>query len=172
MMGRMGFCDKWMKWIKTCPSFETISVLVNGNSTKDFRPKGGLRQGDPLEPFLFLIVAEGLAGLVREASRLGVLEGLKVGHKHVDVKLLQFADDTLFFCQPKLNSILAIKTVLHCFEITSRLKVNFHKSHVGTIGVTDLDKAIFSKCLNCRCMGVPFKYLGMDIGGSPRSLAF
>jgi len=100
-----------------------------------------------------------------------VLEGIKVGHKHVDVKLLQFADDTLFFCQPKLNSILAIKTILHCFEITSGLKVNFHKIHMGTIRVTDLDKAIFPKCLNYRCVGVPFKYLGMKIGGSPRSLA-
>jgi len=101
-----------------------------------------------------------------------VLEGFKVGHKHVDVKLLQFTDDTLFFCQPKLSSILAIKTVLCCFEITSRLKVNFHKIHIGKIGVTDLNKAIFSKCLNCCCIGVPFKYLGMNIGGSPRSLAF
>jgi len=58
MMGRMGFCDKWMKWIKTCLSYATISVLVNGSPTKEFRPKRGLRQGNPLASFLFLIVAE------------------------------------------------------------------------------------------------------------------
>ena len=59
--------------------------MVNSSPTTEFRPKRGLRQGDPLVPFLFLIVVEGLAGLVREAVRIGVLEGFKFGHKHVDV---------------------------------------------------------------------------------------
>jgi len=109
--------------------------LINGSSTKEFRPKRGFRQGDPLASFIFLIVAEGLAGLVREASRIGVLEGVKVGRNSIDVKLLQFADDTLFFSQPKFRSIMAIKMVLWCFEITSGLKVNFYRSHIGAIGV-------------------------------------
>jgi len=52
---------------------------------------------------MFLIATKGLAGLVREASRKSVLEGVKVSHKCVDTKLLQFVDDTLFFCQPKLT---------------------------------------------------------------------
>jgi len=122
----------------------TISVLVNGSPTEEFKLRRGLRQGDPLAPFLFLIVAKGLAGLVGNASRISVLKGVKVGYKDVDVKLLQFTDDTLFFCQPKLQSILAIKVILRSFEVISSLEVNYHKSHVDTIGVTDVDTSIFS----------------------------
>ena len=128
MFGRLGFNDKWIKWIKTCLSFASISALVNGSPTKEFRPRRGLRQGDPLAPFLFLIVAEGLVGLVRESSRTGVLSGVGVGYNSVDVKLLQFADDTLFFCQPKFQCIMVIKAILRCFEISYGLKVNFHKT--------------------------------------------
>jgi len=106
---------------------------VNGSPSKEFRPRRGLRQGDPPAPFLFLIVVEGLAGLVREASRTGVLEGVGVGYNRVDIKLLQCTDDTLFFCQTKFQCIMVIKAILQCFEIYFRLKYNFHKSHVGTI---------------------------------------
>jgi len=78
----------------------------------------------------------------------------------------------LFFCQPNYQSILAIKTMLRCFEITSGLKVNFHKSQVGAIGVYDEDMVVFFNCLNCKIMELPFKYLGLTIGGNPRSVAF
>jgi len=64
MMGRLGFYRKWIGWIKACMKSSTISVLVNGNPTKEFQPKIGLRQEGPITPFLFLVV-EGLAGLVR-----------------------------------------------------------------------------------------------------------
>lgn len=95
-----------------------------------------------MAPFLFIIVAEGLAGLVRTALSKGILEGVRVGPRCVEINLLQFADDTLFFCQPKINSIIAIKAVLRCFEIVSGLKVNFHKSFFGSVGVYVEDTSI------------------------------
>jgi len=150
MMNRLGFRPKWINWIKACLSSSTVSVLVNGSPTKEFKPRRGLRQGDPLAPFLFIIVAEGLAGLVREASRIGILEGVKVGNKSVEVNLLQFADDTLFFCQPQMQCVLAIKAILRSFEVVSGLKVNFYKSHVGNIRLSVEDSTIFTKCLNSR----------------------
>ena len=72
MMLRLGFDVKWIKWIKTCLNSATVSILINGCSTKEFRPSRGLRQDNhPLAPFWFLIVAKGLAGLVREILELG-----------------------------------------------------------------------------------------------------
>jgi len=68
MLWRMGFCDLWIRWIKGCLESASVSVLVNGSPTKEFFPMKGLRQGDPLAPFLFLIVAEGLAGVSRMAE--------------------------------------------------------------------------------------------------------
>jgi len=69
MMGRIGFCGKWVQWIRACLESTTVSVLVNGSPTKEFKPIRGLRQGDPMAPFLFLIVAQGLSGLVKQATR-------------------------------------------------------------------------------------------------------
>jgi len=118
------------------------------------------------------MVTEGLVGLVREASRIGLLEGIFVGYKGVEMKLLQFADDTVFFCQPKLKCILAIKVILRSFEIASGLKVNFHKSKIGAVGISDMDMNIFSNSLNCGSMTLPFVYLGIRIGGNQRKMDF
>jgi len=65
-----------------------LSVLVNGSSTLEFKTKRGLRQGDPPTPFLFLIVAEGLAGLMWVAIRKGLVEGVTIGSLSVDINLL------------------------------------------------------------------------------------
>jgi len=72
-------------WIKGCLEFASVSVLVNESPTKEFRPTRGLRQGDPLAPFLFLIVAEGLTGLVRQALKESLIKGAKVGRNEVEV---------------------------------------------------------------------------------------
>jgi len=113
-----------------------------------------------------------LARLVREATRIGVLEGVRVGQRGVEVSLLQFADDTLFVCQSKYQSILAIKAILRSFEVVSGLKVNFYKNQMGGVGISVVDMNIFSKCLNCSSMYFPFKYLGISIGENPRKVNF
>ena len=107
------------------------------------KPKRGLGPGDPLAPFLFLIVTKGLAVLVREATRIGVLEGVRLDQKGMEVSLLQFAYDTLFVCKPKYQSILAIKVILRCFEVVLGLKFNFYKSQVGAVGILVVGMNIF-----------------------------
>lgn len=64
--------------MKVCYSSNSISVLVNGSPTEEFVAQKGLKQGDPLAPFLFLIVAEGLTGLVRKGVECNWLSGFKV----------------------------------------------------------------------------------------------
>jgi len=81
MMERLGFCRKWIGWVRTCLESSSVSVLVNGSPTQEFKPRKGLRQGDPPKPFLFLIVAEGLAGAVRKAVEKEVLESLEIGDR-------------------------------------------------------------------------------------------
>jgi len=128
MMGRLRFNRRWVKWIRACMESATILVLVNGSPTKEFKPKRALRQGDSLVPFLFLIVAEGLIGMVREAKRARMFNGFEVGLPRVQVDVLQFADDTIVFCTPSYNNVLTIKAILRSFEMVSRLRINFHKS--------------------------------------------
>jgi len=75
-------------WIQGCLESATVSVLVNGSPTEEFKPSRELRQGNPLAPFLFLVVAEGLAGLVRQAVKANLLAGLKIGRKEVELSIL------------------------------------------------------------------------------------
>jgi len=82
--------------------------------------------------------------------------------------LLQFADDTLFFYNPSHHSVLVIKAILRSFELVSGLRVNFHKSTIWSVGISELDKLAYSNCLNSRQMDLPLKYLGMSIGGNSK----
>nr|KYP57260.1 Transposon TX1 uncharacterized [Cajanus cajan] len=66
MLRRLGFDTKWIQWIRACLESAHVSVLINGSPSEEFKMSRGLRQGDPLSPFLFTIVVEGLTGLMRE----------------------------------------------------------------------------------------------------------
>jgi len=134
MLHRLGVCGKWIEWVKACLESSLISVLVNGSATQEFKPRKGLRQGDPLAPFLFLIVAKGLAGVVRKEVEKELLQILTVGDKQVKVNMLQYADDTLFFCKASPQNAFVIKVMLNCFELVSRLTVNYMKSRIGGVG--------------------------------------
>ena len=83
MLDRLGFYAKRIQWIKCCLEYASVSVLVNGSPTREFTPRKGLRQGDPLAPFLFLLVAEGLVGVSRMAEEKNLIDSLKVGRAKV-----------------------------------------------------------------------------------------
>ncbi|XP_068504370.1 uncharacterized protein [Phaseolus vulgaris] len=168
----MGFHNLWIAWIKGCLESATVSVLVNGRPTEEFKPTGGLRQGDPLAPFLFLVVAEGLARIVRSASKTTLLTGLKFGRKEIEVCILQFADDTIFLCEDSFNNVVTLKAIIKGFELASGLKINFHKSKLAGINVQISYVSCYTKTLNCKQMGVPFTYMGLEVGGNPRKKQF
>lgn len=97
MLKRLGFCPKWICWTEGCLKSASISVLVNGSPTNEFLPQRGLREGDPLAPLLFNIVAEGLTGLMREALDKGIYSSFLVGKNNTPANILQYADDTIFW---------------------------------------------------------------------------
>ena len=77
-MQKMGFGGKWADWINWCISIATYSVLINGSPTSFFHSTRGLRQGDPLSPYLFVIGMETLSCLINRAAREGFLTGYKI----------------------------------------------------------------------------------------------
>jgi hypothetical protein len=96
VLGKMEFPSLWRKWMKECVCTDTASVLDNGNPTDEFSLERGLRQGDPLSRFLFLLAAEGLNVMMRAMVEGNRFTGYVVGDQDVvTVSHLQFADDTL-----------------------------------------------------------------------------
>ena len=130
----MGFGRKWIKWIKQCVSSASISILINGAPTKPFRMQRGLRQGDPLSPFLFLLVAEALNRMFMRAVDLQQLRGLKIGINEILISHLQFADDTLLFSEADQQQLIFIKKLLSSFQALTGLAVNYSKSALVVIG--------------------------------------
>jgi len=145
---------------------------VKGSPSREFFPRKGLRQGDLLAPFLFLIVAEGLAGVVRMTEEKKLIDSLEVGKTKVKVNMLQYADDTLFFCDANTKSVFNIKAILQCFELTSGHRVNCLKSIIGGMGLNQFSLQRFASILNCDTMVAPFVYLGFPVSGSHKRCAF
>ncbi|XP_006605191.1 uncharacterized protein [Glycine max] len=172
MMKRLGFCPKWITWIEGCLKSASVPVLVNGSPTNEFIPHRVVRQGDPLTPLLFNIVAEGLTGLMREALDRNLYTSLLVGKNKIPVNILQYADDTIFFGEATMQNVKTIKSILRSFELASGLKINFAKSSFGAIGKSDQWRKEAAEYLNCRILPLPFMYLGIPIGDNPRRSEF
>ena len=79
VMHKIAFPVLWRKWIKECVTTVTASILVNGSPTGEFSFKRGLRQGDPLSPFLFLLAAEGLNVMMKTIVDNNLYSGYEVG---------------------------------------------------------------------------------------------
>lgn len=80
-MNILGFGDLWIGWMKECITSALLSILVNGSTSKEFNIHQGLRQGDPLSPFLYLIVEEGLSRFFTKACEEGKFKPMLVGIK-------------------------------------------------------------------------------------------
>jgi len=85
-------------------------------------------------PFLFLIMPEELSGIIRQANKKLMLERIRIWIIEIRVNMLQLVDVTLFTCkvEPTKN-----QCILRCFELTLGLRVNFHKSKLGGVGVRE-----------------------------------
>ncbi|KAK1564769.1 hypothetical protein Q3G72_011280 [Acer saccharum] len=171
IMKDMGFGENWRLWIQSCITSPELSVLVNGSPTLQFGIKRGLRQGDPLSPFLFNIVTEALSCLFQKAHGLGMMEGAVFGNDSVHVSHLQFADDTIIFLRPKMEYLCNVRRILRCYELASGLKINFHKSCVIRVGRNIPDSDAWVEAFNCQKAVLPINYLRLPFGNKKTSKA-
>ena len=121
--------------MRGCLSSVSYAILVNGYAKGWVKASRGLRQGDPLSPFLFTIVADVLSRMLLKAEERNLLEGFRVGRNRCRVSHLQFADDTIFFANSSEEELQTLKSLLLVFGQISGLKVNLDKSNLFGINL-------------------------------------
>nr|XP_027103208.1 uncharacterized protein LOC113724515 [Coffea arabica] len=126
----MGFSERWINWIWQCLSTVSYSFKINGDQKGFVTPKRGIRQGDPLSPYLFLICSEGLSNLLRRAEASKLISGISISRRGPSVSHLFFADDTLVFCKASPDQAEELMNVLVTYERGSGQMVNYDKSSV------------------------------------------
>lgn len=123
--------------MKECILEPYFLVLINGTPKGFFKSSRGLHQGDPLSPFLFSLVADGLNVIIKRAEGARLIEGCTVGDNQIMVSHLQFADDTIFFLKAKGVFIRRMEMCLQIFQAIYGLKVNLPKSCMVEIHLND-----------------------------------
>ncbi|WMV24735.1 hypothetical protein MTR67_018120 [Solanum verrucosum] len=171
IMQRMGFGLKWIRWIKFCISTVKLSILINGSPEGFFPSDRGVRQGDPLSPFLFIIVVEGLNNMLKTAHTKGWIRGFNVaneGNLRLEVTHLQYADDTLIFCDAEESQLKILRVILILFEATSGLHINWRKSLIFPINEVNRMQHL-TEILGGEIGKLPTVYLGMPLGDKSKS---
>ncbi|GAU43245.1 hypothetical protein TSUD_241360 [Trifolium subterraneum] len=130
VMTKMGFTDVWIRWVMMCVSSVNYSVLINSDRVGPISPGRGLRQGDPLSPYLFILVTECLTALIHQAVGRGDLHGVRICRGAPEVSHLLFADDCFLFCRANVAEANELMRILHTYEIASGQEVNLVKSEV------------------------------------------
>ena len=128
IMEKMGFDLKWIGWIMECVKSVSCSILVNGEPKGHIVPTRGIRQYDPLSPYLFLICSESLNGLIEHVVENKHIEGVSLCKGGPKISHLFFADDSLLFCRARVGNVEKIQEILGKYERASGQKINSEKT--------------------------------------------
>lgn len=109
---------------------DILSVLVNGEPSKPVTPSRGIRQGDPISPYLYIICTEGLSALIKNNIRLHQLHGYKASRGGPTISDLLFADDSIVFCRATEDECRVLMQTLREYQRASGQAVNFAKSAI------------------------------------------
>ncbi|XP_043697111.1 uncharacterized protein LOC122647869, partial [Telopea speciosissima] len=162
VMGRMGFSDKFIGWVKACVTTPMFSVLINGSPAGFFNGGRGIRQGDPLSPYLFTLAMEAFTGIMRRLEIDGQIK-LLPRCKSFHLSHLIFADDLMIFVKGNRDSILASLGGLDEFAALSGLQLNRSKSSIILGGLTQTSSLELLDLTGFSETKLPIRYLGVPL---------
>ncbi|XP_048634841.1 uncharacterized protein LOC125608411 [Brassica napus] len=159
----------YIQWLSTCYSSPTFSVGINGRLHGFFNGTRGLRQGDPLSPYLFGIVINTLSQKLNEAAQSGLI-GYHPNCKDSNLTHLCFADDLLIFTDGSITSVQGVLQVLSDFEALSGLSISIAKSSIFTSGLTEAETESIIAVSGISEGSLPVRYLGLPLNSRKLSM--
>ncbi|GKA62641.1 RNA-directed DNA polymerase, eukaryota [Tanacetum coccineum] len=158
-----GFGLNWCKWIRGIFSSVMASILINGSPSSEFPFFCGLKQGDPLAPYLFILIMESLHISFSRAVSDGFFKGIDI-QGSTSISHLFYADDAVFIGEWSEANLVNMVRILKCFYLASGLKINLIKSQLLGVGVPRYIVHQGASLVGCAVLQTPFKYLGISVG--------
>eukprot|EP00253_Pinus_taeda_P005113 PITA_05113 len=150
-----GFERRWIEWIYNMISTPIFSILVNGIPMNTFNATRGIRQGDPISPFLFILTAKGLRGIIKRELREKRIKGLKPWGNNLAITHQQFVDDIMLFGEVTMKEVRMIKKMPEIFMEASGMEVNKEKSCTFIFNTPEAIKAHITRTLGFRQGDLP-----------------
>jgi hypothetical protein len=122
MLIDLGFTLNFVNWVMNCVTSISFAVLKNGSTLEFFRPTRGLKQGCPLSPLLFLLVAKPLSRALLEAKTFGDFKGIRVC-RSLYISHLLLVDDILLLCDGSWRDALKLRNILDLYYMATRMMV-------------------------------------------------
>jgi hypothetical protein len=167
LLEAFGFDNHWVNWIMRLTSSSFFSILVNGVPSQPFSPTRGIRQGDPLSPFLFVLMAEGLGCYLKASVLEGSLKGLPLHNIQPTPSHSQFVDDTLLLNTLTTREATKLNSILTDFADASGMALNLDKSKLYFFNTPVVVQNHISCLLGIPKSSLPSNYLGIPLTGVP-----
>lgn len=127
MLGKFGFNQTWINRVMTCVKTVTNSLLQNWVEFGEVKPERGIRQGDPIYLYLYILCTEGLSAIIRRNEEVGLLHGCIIARGAPAVSHLLFADDCYFFFRATESEATTMKNIMQRYEDLSGQAINLTK---------------------------------------------
>ncbi|KAL8125037.1 hypothetical protein AgCh_012638 [Apium graveolens] len=164
MLRKVGFHEVWIERVMICIKTVSYSFIQQGTVFGEVQPQRGIRQGDPISPYLYILCAEGLSSIIKRNEEVGLLHGCSIARRAPSVSHLLFADDCYFFFRAVEAEARVMQRIIKRYENLSGQAVNFNKSTItfSPNTATDTREAICG-LLEVRESTSPGKYLGIPM---------
>ncbi|GKC85119.1 putative RNA-directed DNA polymerase, eukaryota, reverse transcriptase zinc-binding domain protein [Tanacetum coccineum] len=135
--------------ILTCLRSFRASILINGSPTSEFSIKRGLRQGDPLSPFLFILVMEGLHCAISNAVNSSLIRRIKLSSSNITISPIFYVDDVIVTTEWNSSNLDNFIRILYVFYLALGVKIIIHKSNIYGFGVPNDEVADMARRTGC-----------------------